>query len=127
MARSLTVYNRWDVVKTSPSDWHVREDANPLFEESLGSESAVREFWSSPAEKLGLVLFSSIYDEGFHRGNFWRAEQLDQVVNELGLLENYWRESPLPLNTLADLSERALYLRRAIAVARDQDGVLSIC
>jgi hypothetical protein len=70
MARSLTVYHRGDMEQTSPSDWQVFEDADPLFEEPFGSESIVREYWSSPAESLGLTLLSSIYDEGFYLGNF---------------------------------------------------------
>jgi hypothetical protein len=97
-----------------------------LYDNPMGSESAVREFWSEPAADLGLPLLADVYEHGFHRGNTWSGSALRQVVDELARLEEYWASAGLPGNVLADLRERAGYLWAAVAIAERCGGFVDI-
>jgi hypothetical protein len=87
---------------------------------------AVRELWSEPAFALGLPLLAAIYEHGFYYGNRWAGPVLQQVLNELARLEPHWSSAGLPAEVLADLRERAGYLRTAIALAEECDGFVDI-
>ena len=126
MARGLTVYRAADVVTVPPNDWRVREGAESLYDEPLGSESTVSEFWSKPASALGLTLLAEVYEHGFHHGIRWSGEQLLAVVAEVGQLEVYWRAAGLTPETLADLDRRAGFVRAAVAVAVGCNGAVVI-
>ncbi len=125
MARALSVYGPTDVESTS-NGWRVRDSVEPQFEQPLGSESAVREFWSSPAAELGLPLLASLYDEGFYRGIFWSGHELDQALRELASLEEYWARAPYDDETRADLCERAGWMRDALRLAARCQGWVSV-
>jgi hypothetical protein len=98
----------------------------PLYEEPLGSESAIRESWSEPAAALGLPLLAAVYDHGFYHGTRWADVELRTVIDELARLEEYWSSAGLPPDALADLLERAGYLRKAVLMAEACDGFVDI-
>jgi hypothetical protein len=126
MARDISVYRADDIELRSGKDWMVREGATWLFDAPLGSESAIREWWSAPAVSLGLPLLASIYDHGFSHGIRWGGSELKQVLDELSRLAEYWTTA----NGLPDVgysfAERAQYLRQAIAVAENCGGIVVI-
>jgi hypothetical protein len=92
-------------------------DGEALYEAPFGSESAVRESWSEPAATLELPLLASIYDIGFYHGIRWSGSELRQVLEELVCLEAHWTAGGQPSDVLADLIERAGYLRAAVTLA----------
>jgi hypothetical protein len=98
----------------------------PLYEEPLGSESAVRESWSEPAAALGLPLLAAVYDHGFYHGTRWAGAELRQVLDELARLEGHWSSAGLPPDILKDLRERAGNLRAAVALAQERGGFVDI-
>jgi hypothetical protein len=112
MARGISVYKE--------------AGGESLYEQPLGSESAVREWWSEPASALGLPLLAAIYDYGFYHGNRWSGPELRQVVDEMAQLEEHWSMAGLPPDVLADLRERAEYLRAAVALAEECGGFVDI-
>lgn len=124
--RGISVHCKEDVIIAPPDAWQVREDAIPHYEQPLGSESAVREFWSTPAFELGLPLFTPIYQDGFYHAVCWSGNQLKAIVVELDQLETHWLGMELPGEILSDLQERAGFLREALAVALKIDGCLLI-
>ncbi len=136
MARHITVYRREDLafLRSPPKDvnspefdrWSEEADQRCLYEGPLGSESAVREFWSAPAHDLALPLLVQIYDRGFYDGIEWAGEQLDQAGAELLELERHWNTLDLDPKVAEDLRERLVSLRSAIAIARQVGGVLTI-
>ncbi len=84
-----------------------------------------RLYWSDPAARLGLPLIASTYQVGFHEGCEWSGPDLDALEQEVAALESYWRQH-VREGTLAHLLETADSLRRAIQIARDANGVVSI-
>ena len=112
MARGITV--------------HREDGVEAMLDEPLGSESAVRERWSTPAATLGLPLIASIDDHGFYRGIRWAGPQLAQVMAELAVLEDHWASIGLPPDVAADLAERAGHLRTALTLAGDCGGFVAI-
>jgi hypothetical protein len=73
-----------------------------------------------------LPLLAAVYEEGFYRGTYWHREQLNEAEFELSKLEKHWEKAELDDEILADLRERARYLRTALSVAREYDAVLTI-
>jgi hypothetical protein len=126
MARGIAVYRGADVEHLPNADWRLREGAEAVYDESLGSEAAVREFWSDPAARLGLPLFAVVYELGFYEGICWHASQLDTAEAELDRLEEDWHAAGLDAETLAELVERAGYLRKAAGLARGHGGIVLI-
>lgn len=137
MARDISVVRRRDLdfISSPPT----RDVHAPEFEawseealrrhvliEPLGSEAAVREYWSDPAYRLALPHLASIYDVGFSEGCEWSGSALDEVAAELEQIESAWAEMELPPEVLADLAERLTTFRRAVAMAREIDGVVQI-
>lgn len=104
---------------------HREAGGESLYDEPLGSESAVREWWSGPAAALGLPLIASIYERGFYRAIRWAGPELVQVLAELARLEVHWA-SVAPSEVAAGLAERAGYLRAAVAVAEEWGGFVVI-
>ena len=105
---------------------HREAGGESLFAQPLGSESAVREWWSEPAVALGLPLLAAVYDRGFYHGSRWTGPELQQVLDELGRLEQHWASAGLPADVLTDFRERAGYLRAAVAVAAGCGGFVDI-
>ncbi|MFO0891034.1 MAG: hypothetical protein U0790_18055 [Isosphaeraceae bacterium] len=112
MARGITVYRE--------------VGGDPLYDEPLGSEAMVRQWWSEPATSLGLPLLASIYDQGFYHGIRWSGVELAQVQAELARLQLHWDSMSLPADVAAGLAERAGYLREAVEMAMDCGGFVSI-
>ena len=112
MARCISVYRE--------------AGGEPLYEQPLGSESAVREWWSEPASVLGLPLLAAIYDEGFYYGNRWSGARLRQLIEEVARLEGHWASAGLSPDVLVGLRERADYLRAAVSLAQDVGGFVDI-
>jgi hypothetical protein len=126
VARGIGVYRPEDVVGVPPDFGRVWDAVEDLCDRPLGSESAVREFWSGPAIDLDLPLFMEAYGYGFYHGIRWSGEQLRAAAAEVGRLEEYWSAAGLPPETLADLRERAAFVREAVAVAAGCGGWLVI-
>jgi hypothetical protein len=114
------------MVEVPPDSWCVRDGAEDLCDRPLGSESAVREFWSGPAIELDLPLFIEVYAYGFDHGIRWCGEQLRAAAAEVDGLEAYWATADLPPETLVSLRERAGFVREALAVAEACGGWLVI-
>jgi hypothetical protein len=112
MARSISVYRE--------------AAAEPLYEQPLGSESAIREWWSEPATVLGLPLIASLYEHGFYSAIRWAGPDLTRALRELATLEAHWMSAGLPPEAIADLAERASYLRAAVAKAKECGGFVDI-
>src|SRR4051812_33242410 len=112
MARGIAVY---------------REDGGEaLYDEPVGSEAIVREYWSGPAASLGLPLIASIYEHGFYHGNRWAGPELARVLAELEGLQVHWSTAGLAPELAQQLAERAGYLRAAVALAESCGGFVSI-
>lgn len=126
MARGIVVYRGSDVEHLSASDWRLRDGAKPLYDEPLGGEGPVREFWSAPAAQLGLPLLAAVYEHGFYLGICWHGDQLDAAEAEVARLEEFWQGAGLDAGTLQGLSGRAAYLRTAVGLAREHGGILVI-
>ena len=104
---------------------HYREgNIDPLVVTPLGNEASVREWWSDPAEVIGLPLIASIYERGFREGIEWSGDQLHTLIRELDVLELYW--SRLSLRPEVDLNERMREFKSAIQVAQRHAAILSI-
>lgn len=112
MARGISVYRH--------------DGGDPLYCEPLGSESAVRESWSEPADALGLPLLAAIYERGFYDGVRWSGAELAEVLSEVARLEKHWSEAGLAAEVIADLYERAKYIRVAVTIAEQCDGFVVI-
>jgi hypothetical protein len=151
MAFSITVHRRADdpLYRSEP---HVRSEAFDawikecqaqwVYEKPLGSNGTVFEPWHIPAHELGLPMLGSIYQNGLQV----EGTQLAELSRELDALEAFWAEidfsqaAPLTAATilpgsveevklvplLEHLRERLGYLREAIHVATECDGVLGI-
>jgi hypothetical protein len=122
VARALGVYRHEDLIEVPPDSWRVRDGAEDLCDRPLGSESAVCQFWSVPAVALGLPLLAAVYEYGFHHGIRWSGKQLTSVVAEVNVLEANWITKGLLPETLADLRERAAFVREVVAVAQACEG-----
>jgi hypothetical protein len=126
MARDISVYRADDIESRSGGNWRVREGAVCLFDAPLGSESAVRVWWSEPAVSLGLPLLSTVYGFGFDHSILWDGPQLKRVLDELALLEEHWASTDLSPDAEYNFAARADYLRQAVVVAQGCDGFVVI-
>jgi hypothetical protein len=136
MARGISIYRKSDldfiasppqnVVSDEFDRWYAESEAKCLFEAALGSEGAMREFWSDPASRLGLPLIADIYEQGFTNGIKWSDAQLSQVEQETLYLQEHWSHMSFSDELKEDLRTRVEDLQKAIAVAQEHDGVLTI-
>lgn len=151
MAFGITVHRRSDdalyrshpdVASEAFDRWMEQCQARWVYENPLGADGTVFEQWHVPAHRLGLPLLGSIYHDGLRV----EGEQLAALGRELDALERFWagtdfsRATPLRVSTmrpdgtweermepLADhLAEQSGYLREAILVANECDGVVVI-
>ncbi len=100
----------------------MRDGAECLYDQPLGSEAAVGQFWSAPAAELGLPLLAAVYEYGFHHGIRWSGEQISAVAAEVDRLEAHWSASGLSADALANLQERAGFVRQALSIAAQASG-----
>jgi len=127
MAREISVHCLEDFELAQSDGMRVvREDVTPLFVAPLGNESAVYEWWSAPAEALGLPLLASIYEYGFRHGIRWANGQLKRAHAEVVQLEAHWKSAGLPDDQLAMRLERSGYLREALTIAQEHRAVVII-
>lgn len=151
MAFGITVHRRADdaIYRTHPevsSDefdrWIKECRARWVYENPLGAGGTVFELWHVPARELGLPLLGSVYHDGLHV----EGEHLAALSRELDALEGFWAATdfsmPRPHQAsiihpdgrheewsvpLAEhLRERLGYLREAIRIAEECDGVVDI-
>lgn len=151
MSFAITVHRRADdaLYQTEPTavgseefDRWIKEcQARWVYENPLGADGTIFELWHVPAAELGLPLVGSIYN------NRLRVEgaQLPELSRELDALEAFWDRTdfsgtpPLKYHTILPgfeeirlvplrehLQERLGYLREAIRVAGECDGVVEI-
>jgi hypothetical protein len=97
---------------------HAGAAGPPLFEVSLGIEATVREWWSAPAQELGLPLIESIYEGGFSdEGVEFSGTQIEDLDAELDVLQDHWERSTTP-EARSQFLQRLADFRAAIQVAR---------
>lgn len=109
----------------------MREGYTTLYDEPFGAEGTVGDWWSRPAANLGLPFLADIYEYGFYHGIIWGPKDFPQVLAELNLLESHWRGmcdwNVADVSTgHAVLVERAEFVRRAIAIAVEVQGYVTI-
>ena len=151
MAFGITVHRRADAalyqshpdVRSEEFDrWCKECQARWVYENPLGADGTVFESWHVPAIRLGLPLLGSIYQNGLEV----EGQQVIELGHELDALERFWASTdfsqaePLPrsiihpngieetqLVPLVDhLRTRLGYLREAIRIAVECDGVIVI-
>lgn len=114
------------------NQWVNEEHKFVLYDEPLGGDHAVFQFWHSIAISLGLPLITGIYNHGLSIRN---ESDLHALEQELDQLEQYWRSHPLkdslpnPLSQdelMVDLWERMEYFRKAIQIAKKNNAELSV-
>jgi hypothetical protein len=116
--------------------------AGELYANPFGADGTVYRWWHVPAHHLNLPLLKRIY----HHSLRVSGGDLDRLASELDVLEAHWRgsnwEQEKPRRRSVDhedghktvgyislkdhLLERLGFLRHAIAVARQNAGVLNI-
>jgi len=98
-----------------------------LYDNPLGADGTVGEYWCIPAKRLGLPLLAQIYHEGLSVST---PEELEQLSRELDTLEAHWHTLSLPEwppNFLESrLLERMGFFREAVQVALEQRGCLIV-
>jgi hypothetical protein len=151
MSFSITVHRRADdaLYRLEPDvgseafDRWIKEcQARWVYENPLGADGTVFELWHVPAHHLGLPLVGAIYQNGLRV----EGSQFTELTRELDALEAFWarvdfsQAAPLKasithpggveevrLVPLEDhLRERLGYLREAIRLALECDGVVDI-
>ena len=151
MAFGITVHRRADDalyrsepdVRSESFDRWIKECQDRwVYEDPLGADGTVFEQWHVPAHHLKLPLLGSIY----HHGLRVAGTQLEELSRELDALEAFWDQTdysaatPLSYHTIVPggaeevrsvplrdhLQERLGYLREAIRIAQDCDGVIGI-
>lgn len=125
----------FSTVPPDPDDWDAwYEECNRLrlYSKPLGADGTVYEYWSGIAERIGLEMLASIYNNGLqvrHDG------QIIQLESELDQLESYWNtyaledrdpKSGIRHELREHLQERMGYMREAARVARECKGILTI-
>ena len=75
---------------------------------------------------LGLPLLAAVYEFGFYHGSRWSGPELRQGVDEVARLEEHWASAGLPADVLAELRERAGFVRAAVAIAEECGGFVDI-
>ena len=113
-----------------------------LYENPLGADYTVHEFWHLPAVKFGQPLLKQIYNNGLEV----LPSQLPSFEKEISSLEKYWGSYNFPDNSFLTgitihengseshpkvhisqhLLERLGYLKEAINCAKEFHGVISI-
>src|SRR4051812_46356223 len=68
-----------------------RPNGQQAFMRPLGAGQTVFQFWSAPAQELGLPLLGRVYEDGLTV----RHEDLNQLESELSALESRWAAMPL--------------------------------
>jgi hypothetical protein len=153
MSFGITVHRLSDdeLFKTHPADVYSEEfdhwikdcQERLLYENPLGADGTVFELWNVPAHEIGLPLVGAIYNDGLRVA----GEDLDRLSRELDALERFWDDADfsqagsmnqhiihadgsqesraIPLRD--DLQERLGYLREAIRIAAENDGIVEIC
>jgi hypothetical protein len=152
MAFSITVHRRSDdsLFQAPPGDvfseefdrWFKDCQARWLYENPLGADGTVFEWWHVPAQEIGFPLVGAIYNNGIRVA----GADLNRLIRELEMLERFWDRANFSeagsLNhhiTYADgsqeerlvplrdhLQERLGYLREAIHIAQECDGIVGI-
>jgi len=151
MAFGITVHRRADAalyqshpdVRSEEFDrWCKECQTRWVYENPLGADGTVFEFWHVPAIYIGLPLLGSLYENGLRV----EGQRLIELGHELDSLERAWvstdfsQADPLSAHTIHSngieevklvplvehLHERLGYLREAIRIAVECDGVIDI-
>lgn len=151
MAFHVTVHRRSDDALyhshpefgSEPFDrWMAECQARWVYDNPLGGDDEVFNLWHVPAHELGLPLLSSVYREGLRA----EGQQLRELSRELDALESFWAVTDFthadPVNysirhpdgtlearqvsRIDHLHKRLSYLREAICLAEECDGVVCI-
>jgi hypothetical protein len=152
MAFAISVHRRSDdaLFQSPPADVYTEEfdrwikncQERWLYQNPLGADGTVFEFWNVPAHEIGLPLVGAIYNNGLRVA----GADLDHLSRELEALERFWDGADfsqagsinhhiihadgskevrvVPLRD--DLQERLGYLREAIRIAQECDGIVDI-
>lgn len=108
-------------------EWIEQSQKTWLYDNFLGGDGTVFEYWYAPAKRLGLPLLTKIYHEGL---SISATEGLEQLSKELHTLEAHWHTLKLPEwppdFKESYLLERMGVFREAIQVALEQRGCLIV-
>ena len=113
-----------------------------LYQNALGTATNLWHYWLRPAGDLGLTFLREHFDDGMEVS----GHDLDRLASELDRLEHHWlvarvgaseyvhyttthddgsrEEGDIPMHD--HLRERLSFLREAIRIARESDGLLTI-
>jgi hypothetical protein len=69
--------------------WEAECDEQLLFEAPVGSDGAIRSYWSAPAAALELRLLNGLYDNGLEVA----GEDLATLRSEVESLQRHWIET----------------------------------
>ena len=132
MSFGIGVYRRTDdkLFNSPPEDvnsgmfdeWFEVCRDRTLYENPLGADGDIYEFWSKPASQLGLTKLKQIYNEGLRV----LGSEIGDFASELATLERYWESQRMDLAKLSGLKERMRALHEALEIARRHDGVVNI-
>ena len=132
MAFGITVHRRSDdgLFQAPPANVYSEEfdrwikdvQARWLYENPLGAGGTVFDWWHKPAHEIGLPLVGAIYNEGLRVTD----ADLDRLSRELDALERFWDGADLSQELRDHLQESLGYLREAIRIALECDGILVI-
>ena len=107
-------------------EWLEQIQQTWFYDNPLGGDGTVAEYWCGPAERLGLPLLAQIYQQGLRISN---QEKLKQLSRELDTLEAHWHTLSLPEwppdFKESYLLERMGFFREAIRVALEHKGLLT--
>jgi hypothetical protein len=105
--------------------WLDAENQFCLYDEPLGADGTIYEFWSMPASKLGLPMLTAIRSHGLQ---IQTPHELDVFEAELKQLQAAWNTylRELPDLKKQDLLERMSFAHEAIRVARDNQAILTV-
>lgn len=120
----------------------VEGQSREIYQNPLATATQLWEYWLQPATDIGLTFFSNRFDDGLEVS----GEDLDKLAGDLDKLERYWSEARVgesehvryctirpdgireegTIRLQDHLRIRLGYLREAIRIAHDSNGVLRI-
>jgi len=121
-----------DADRETLNKWVDEEFKYCIYDEPLGADERVYEFWSSIARSLGLQIITKIYNHGLHTQDKNELQALEQELNQLS---QYWKthnlkeSGPFALShdeLMYHLWERMEYFHKAIQIAKENNADLDI-
>jgi hypothetical protein len=118
--------------------WLEEERSYWIYENPLGADGTIYDYWHVIACKLGLDLLRKVYNEGLKLKSLKELEQLEKELIEI---KNYWETHKLfdinknsitktyltnDIEVKEHLNERWNFVMKAISIAKEKEGILII-